>query len=127
MTKPRDHFLPRLQSIVDQFGDRSAVVEDGETTYTYSQLWNAAGDIASWLQSNDVTPNSIVAISLEKSAAWIAAMLGVWRCGAAWVPIEPNLPQDRQPSLSGPDAGSTDQRHWDERVFAQPVFAVDFV
>ncbi len=89
------HFLTRFRSIVDQFGTHPAIVEDGKTTYTYRQLWNAAGNTAAWLQSNGVTANSMVAISLEKSAAWIAAMLGVWRCGAAWVPIEPTLPQDR--------------------------------
>jgi len=93
--KSNDHFLNRLQSIVDRFGDRPAVVEDGETTLTYSQLWRMSGSIALWLQSNNVVPNSVVAISLDKSAQWIAAMLGVWRCGAAWVPIEPTLPQDR--------------------------------
>ena len=87
--------MSRLQSNVDRFGDRPAVEENGETALTYSQLWNSAGHVAAWLKSKKIGPNSVVAISLKKSAAWIAAMIGVWRCGAAWVPIEPTLPQDR--------------------------------
>lgn len=94
-TEQSNHFITRLQSIVDRFGDRPAVVEDGKTTLTFLQLWNTAGKVAAWLESENVGPNSVVAISLKKSADWIAAMIGIWRCGAAWVPIELSLPSDR--------------------------------
>lgn len=92
-------FISRLQSIVEQQYDRPAIFEDGLATFTYGQLWKAAGNIAAALQNHGCGPESIVAIGMPKSALAIAAILGAWRCGAAWTPIDIHLPTAVQTQL----------------------------
>lgn len=88
-------FIERLHSVVQEFGERPAVIVDGVTKLTYRELWTAAGRIAAGLQRSGIGHRSTVAIMLPKSAELIASQIGVWRCGAAWLPIEPTLPETR--------------------------------
>uniref|UniRef100_A0A914CJE5 Fatty acid synthase n=1 Tax=Acrobeloides nanus TaxID=290746 RepID=A0A914CJE5_9BILA len=42
-----------------------------------------------------VSPDSLVALFLDKNELMIVAILGVWKSGAAYVPIDPNYPDQR--------------------------------
>src|SRR5262249_7647218 len=46
-------------------------------------------------QARGVRPGDRVALLLERSAAMVAAILGVLKAGAAYVPIDPNYPAER--------------------------------
>jgi amino acid adenylation domain-containing protein len=47
------------------------------------------------LSQAQVGPGCLVGIYLERSPDMVAAMLAIWRAGAAYVPLDPNYPQDR--------------------------------
>ncbi|WP_432113204.1 amino acid adenylation domain-containing protein [Streptomyces sp. S1] len=67
-------------------------VTDPERTLTYAELDAAADRAARALRARGVRPGQLVALRCGPSAATVAAMLGIWRAGAAYVPVEPALP-----------------------------------
>ncbi|MDP1858360.1 MAG: AMP-binding protein, partial [Gemmatimonadaceae bacterium] len=67
-------------------GDRVAVV-DGNTTFTYAQLDEAARTFGAALVANDIAVGDRVAIWAPNSANWIVAFLGLELAGAALVPV----------------------------------------
>ena len=76
--------------------NRTAVaVEYGAARMTYEELDQHAGRVAAALQARQVRPGALVAIVLPKGPHAIAAMLGVLRAGAAFVPVDPAYPADR--------------------------------
>jgi len=94
------------QSIADRFEgqvrkhpDRVAVF-DRDGSLTYAELNTRANCIAHYLANAGVAPGSRVVICLEKSAACIAAILGVLKAGHAYVPIDPSFPADRNQHIA---------------------------
>src|ERR1700677_972415 len=75
-------------------GERAAVTLDGKSI-TYSELNATSNRIASALMEQGARPGTIVAICLERSVEMIAAMLGVAKSGAAYLPIDPGYPVAR--------------------------------
>ena len=70
-------------------------VECGAERLSYWEVWNRAGEIAAALGQEDLGPVPLVGVMLERSAHMIAVLLGVWRAGAAFVPLDPAYPADR--------------------------------
>ena len=62
---------------------------------TYSQLMSHSEALAHKLIANGVTPHSIVAICFERSLEMVVAQLAVMRAGAAYLPIDPQVPDQR--------------------------------
>jgi amino acid adenylation domain-containing protein len=62
---------------------------------TYSQLWVRSGEVAAALRREDLGPLPLVGVMVERSADMVAVLLGVWRAGAAFVPLDPAYPADR--------------------------------
>ncbi|MFE7753568.1 amino acid adenylation domain-containing protein [Streptomyces sp. NPDC057429] len=63
---------------------------------TYRQLDERANRLAHHLRSLvDLGPNDLVGLVLDKSELMFVAILGVWKAGAAYVPIDPGYPDDR--------------------------------
>lgn len=67
----------------------------GESQLTYADLEEHSNNLARALVHRDVGPRSLIAICLDRSVDVVVAILGVWKAGAAYVPIEPSLPKDR--------------------------------
>ncbi|WP_232234690.1 amino acid adenylation domain-containing protein [Actinoplanes sp. N902-109] len=91
--RPRS-MLERVQHVVRTTPDAIAVVE-GDRSVTYRQLWNAAHEIAALIRGNRSGPADVVAVALPRSAELVAAVLGIWLTGAAYVPIDAAHPEDR--------------------------------
>jgi pyochelin synthetase len=64
-------------------------------TLTYEELSHRASQVARWLRAAGARPNRLVAVVMEKGWEQVVAVLGVLQSGAAYVPIEPELPRDR--------------------------------
>jgi amino acid adenylation domain-containing protein/FkbM family methyltransferase len=62
---------------------------------TYAELNVGADRLASQLRSNGVGPNTLVAISFERSVEMVLGILGVLKAGAAYVPLDPAYPAER--------------------------------
>ena len=70
-------------------------VEWGLERLTYRQLWNRSGEVMAALLRQDLGPRPLVGVMVERSADMVAVLLGVWRAGAAFVPLDPAYPEDR--------------------------------
>ena len=70
-------------------------VEFNDEVLTYAQLNQLANGVAALLRSQGVVPGSLVALYPEKSDRLIAAMLGVLKAGAGYVPLDPKFPAGR--------------------------------
>lgn len=76
--------------------DPNAVaVRAGDDRLTYGELDALANRIAHWLVAHGVGPGDRVAVWLPKGTSTVAAMQGVLRVGAAYVPVDPLSPPVR--------------------------------
>ncbi|MFG3700935.1 amino acid adenylation domain-containing protein [Micromonospora sp. NPDC047620] len=75
--------------------DRPAVTFTGRTL-SYAELNVRANRLARRLRRVGVGPDVTVAVSMERSADLLVALLGVLKSGGAYVPLDPSYPLDRQ-------------------------------
>ncbi len=101
---PSDRTLPEVFEQVAQVrGDADALVFGAER-WSYRTLAARARVVARWLRGHGVRPGDAIALSLPKGPRLIAAMLGIQRAGAAYVPVAPDCPPERRAFILG-DAG----------------------
>ena len=74
-------------------------VTDGTVRWSYRELEAHVDRVARWLAARDVAPGDHVMISMKRSPAYLAAVLGVLRAGAAYVPLEARTPQPRRAQI----------------------------
>ncbi|MFL6234427.1 MAG: amino acid adenylation domain-containing protein, partial [Thermoanaerobaculia bacterium] len=84
----------RFEAQVDRAPGAIALSVEGEPL-TYRDLDARANRIARHLQASGVRPGDRVALRLERSAGMVAALLGVLKAGAAYVPVDPAYPEER--------------------------------
>ncbi len=66
-----------------------------QCTLTYQHLYERANQVGHRLRQWGAVPNQLIAIVLEKGWEQIVAVMGILTAGAAYVPIDPELPQER--------------------------------
>uniref|UniRef100_UPI00131B23D7 non-ribosomal peptide synthetase n=1 Tax=Streptomyces bicolor TaxID=66874 RepID=UPI00131B23D7 len=74
--------------------DAVALVE-GDRSLSYGELWAASGRLASYLAGVGVGRGDRVAVVMERSIEVAVVLLGVWRAGAAYVPMDAGSPVER--------------------------------
>jgi amino acid adenylation domain-containing protein/non-ribosomal peptide synthase protein (TIGR01720 family) len=74
--------------------DETAVVTEGETL-TYRELNTRADRLARELTGRGVGPESVVAVSLPRTADLVVALLAVLKSGGAYLPVDPRYPGHR--------------------------------
>ncbi len=73
----------------------SVAVEFGRAETTYAELEQRANRIARCLRARGVRCGGRVALLLPRSPDTYAAMLGILKAGAAYVPLDPDCPPER--------------------------------
>lgn len=96
------HGLVRRQVI--RRADAVAVSQPGAGQLSYRALWRWSGQLAERLVAAGVRPGDVVAVPLPRCLALPAALLAVLRCGAAYLPLDPDDPPQRLAWLAA-DAG----------------------
>ncbi|MEH2080290.1 MAG: amino acid adenylation domain-containing protein [Nostoc sp.] len=74
--------------------DHPAIITPGKTL-TYVQLSQRTNQVGHRLRALGICPNQLVAIVMEKGWEQVVAALGILAAGSAYLPIDPNLPQQR--------------------------------
>ncbi len=74
----------------------AVAVMDDIQELSYEELNNQANQLANYLRRLGVGPNVLVGISVERSTRMLVGLLGILKAGAAYVPIDPSFPSDRQ-------------------------------
>ncbi|HSL83444.1 MAG TPA: amino acid adenylation domain-containing protein, partial [Thermoanaerobaculia bacterium] len=70
-------------------------VSHGERGLTYGELDAAARALATRLRRLGVGPEVLVGVHLERSPEVLAALLGVLHAGGAYLPLDPDYPEER--------------------------------
>ena len=74
--------------------DRIAVIS-GDLELSYETLNHQANQLARYLIDNGVKPGDFVAIALQRSVEMLVSTLAVLKVGGAYVPVDPEYPDDR--------------------------------
>jgi amino acid adenylation domain-containing protein len=74
--------------------NRTAIIA-GNESLSYSQLNNKANKVAAYLLSKGMQCNSIVGIYMNRSVNVAVGILGILKAGCAYLPIDPQYPQER--------------------------------
>ncbi|MFV1967159.1 MAG: amino acid adenylation domain-containing protein, partial [Pirellulaceae bacterium] len=72
----------------------TALVFEGQEM-TYEALNANANQLAHYLRTWGVGPETLVGVYLERSPETVVALLAVLKAGGAYVPLDPSYPQDR--------------------------------
>jgi D-alanine--poly(phosphoribitol) ligase subunit 1 len=80
-----------------------ALVDRGRPV-TYAELDAAGDEVARLLAAGGVPPAGLVGLRLPRGWRVVAAILGIWRHGCGYVPVDPAYPRARQ-ELIVADAG----------------------
>ncbi|MGG1760259.1 surfactin non-ribosomal peptide synthetase SrfAA, partial [Bacillus velezensis] len=95
LSVPRDKTVHRLfEETAARYANRPAAAYNG-TKWTYGELNARANRIARILMDCGVTADERVGILTKPSLEMAAGVLGVLKAGAAFVPIDPDYPEER--------------------------------
>ncbi|MFE7116950.1 AMP-binding protein, partial [Streptomyces sp. NPDC057654] len=73
----------------------AVALTEGERSLTYGELAAASDRLAAYLSALGVRRGDRVAVVMERSAELVVALLGVWKAGAAYVPVDAGYPAER--------------------------------
>ena len=92
---PQPHCIHQIfEEQVARTPNAPALYFEGESL-TYDELNVRANQLAHYLRSLGVGPETLVGVFLDHSLEQIVALVGVLKAGAAYVPLEPPLPAAR--------------------------------
>lgn len=92
---PRDRFLHQyVEEHAEHCAEALAIISP-EKTWTYGELNAYANRLAHFLLAHGVGPERTVGVLMERSPELVAAYLAVWKCGAAFLMIDPKTPGER--------------------------------
>ena len=83
-----------FEAQVTRTPDAIAITWGGQNL-TYSEVNRRANQLAQYLRKRDVGPGALVGICMERSLEMIVGVLGTLKAGAAYVPLDPDYPQER--------------------------------
>ncbi|WP_394427676.1 amino acid adenylation domain-containing protein [Streptomyces sp. SGAir0957] len=108
-TGPQDGSAERghelVHSVCDVLETQAAVtpgrtaVADGHRTVSFGELAGELLGVARRLSAAGVRPGDRVAVAVPRSARQIAAVFGVLRAGAVYVPLDPSHPVERNAQI----------------------------
>lgn len=87
-----------LAELFEEQAERSPdaiAVSDEAGRATYSELNGRANQLAHYLRSQNVGPEVLAGIYMERCVDMVVAILGILKVGGGYVPLDPEYPADR--------------------------------
>jgi amino acid adenylation domain-containing protein len=92
---PRNLTIPEsFEAQVERDPTAIALIYEDQR-WTYSAVNQAANRLARILLTRGVRGNSLVGVFLQRSPEMVIALLGILKAGAAYVPLDPSYPAER--------------------------------
>jgi len=92
---PREALVHRMiEDTVDRTPDKVAVIA-GDDSLSYAQLDRRANQLAHKLRGLGVERGHLVGVHMERTANLLVALLGIFKAGAAYLPLDPEFPDER--------------------------------
>jgi len=79
---------------VSEQPDHLAVIFSNHTL-SYKELFHRSNNVGHLLREKGTQPNTLVAVVMDKGWEQVVAVLGILQSGAAYLPIDPELPRER--------------------------------
>ncbi len=95
---PEENFYQLFSKQAERTPEALVVIY-AEQQITYRELEQASRQLASSLRAYNIGPEAIVALLAERSANFLIAILALFRLGAAYLPLDPRAPSQRQQQL----------------------------
>ncbi|KAK0660103.1 hypothetical protein QBC41DRAFT_43565 [Cercophora samala] len=110
-TKPGLTALSLIDRMIGQYPDKMALQGlssdlKHKTTLSYGQFGDAVTGLARYLKAKGVRSGDIIPICMRKSINTLIAVFGVLKAGAAFTPLDPKNPRDRNDFIVR-DVGAT--------------------
>ncbi|OPZ94372.1 MAG: Linear gramicidin synthase subunit D [Firmicutes bacterium ADurb.Bin419] len=131
-----DTQYPKGKCIHDFFTDQcrktpdNVAIKFNHETITYRELNEKTNGLARLIRSKGVGRNNIVGMVLERSPYMIIAMISVLKAGGAYLPIDPQYPEDRINYLiedSGAQIILTTEDLKEKCSFAEQIICIDSI
>ena len=96
-----DKDYPNEKTIPELFEEQTLITPDSvavvfeDEAISYFELNKKSDQLAAYLQKNGVNSNCIIGIMAERSIEMIIGLLGIMKAGGAYLPIDPEYPEDR--------------------------------
>lgn len=90
-----DATLPELFEAQAARSPESVAVVCGDEALSYDELNRSANRLAHRLIAQGIGPEQVVALAMPRSAELVIGLLAVLKAGAAYLPLDPEYPQDR--------------------------------
>ncbi|CAM5312736.1 amino acid adenylation domain-containing protein [Streptomyces atroolivaceus] len=93
-TLPPTTLIGPIESRAARTPDATALVY-GETSLTYEELNTRANRLARHLRTLGARPGAVVGVSVPRSVELVVSLLAVLKAGAAYLPLDPDHPEQR--------------------------------
>ena len=91
---PNETIPSLFREAAKQYADRPAVYA-GEDALTYRELDRASNRVANALLARGIGNGQPVMFKLRRTVRLLPVLLGILKSGAAFIPVDPDYPQDR--------------------------------
>ena len=90
------YILEKLKQYTEQKPDEAILYDEAHSRgITYAQLEEMSGRVYAYLKQNGIGREDFVLLNLPRGVLPVAAMIGVWKAGAAWALVEDTYAPER--------------------------------
>ncbi len=101
---PQDMCVPQLVALQAATTPEAVAVVMDKQQLSYKDLNERANQLAHYLRTCGVQPDTLVGLCIERSLDMVVGLLGILKAGGAYVPLDPSYPDERL-ALMVRDAG----------------------
>ena len=83
-----------IEHSTSKYKDKTALIYENQS-WTFQEINNQANQLAHYLRSAGIGPDTCVGVLMERSLEMVVSLYGVIKAGGAYLPIDPEHPQER--------------------------------